>query len=463
MKTSKIFVVLALAIAGFSGFGVSASHADLLVCSASAAQVLRFDDSTGAFLGVFTSGGGLNTPEGLVIGPDGNLYVSSGTDQVLRYDGTSGSFIDVFASGGGLLTPAGLVFGPDGNLYVDSFNSNQVLRYDGGTGAFLGVFASGGGLTVPWDLVFGPDGNLYVSGLGAVLRYNGTTGAFMDVFASFGGGGVLTGLVFGPDGNLYVSSYSTGQVLRYNGSTGAFVDVFASSCFEPAEVAFGPDGNLYCSSNILGQVLRYDGSTGAFLDVFASGLVSPRFFAFTSLSRQLTALSPAKVWIGRKGSDAVGLKVDLLVEVIVRIGSTETQVGRGELDNVSTGSSGFNNAILNSVTLGLLGGAVDVPAGAALETRVSVRRTCSDAGRGSGRVQLWYNGRPVDSGDGRDAGSRFDATIGGSTEDYYLRSGFALAKSAGSSRTSADVTVNSHAQCPARPFTPFGTWSGTLP
>jgi hypothetical protein len=50
----------------------------------------------------FASGGGLDQPEGLVFGPSGNLFVSSGgTDNVLRYNGTTGAFIDVFASAAG--------------------------------------------------------------------------------------------------------------------------------------------------------------------------------------------------------------------------------------------------------------------------------------------------------------------------------------------------------------------------
>ena len=55
----------------------------------------------------------MNEPGGLVFGPDGNLYVSSGiTDEVLRYNGATGAFIDVFvtAGSGGLNEPTFLIF-----------------------------------------------------------------------------------------------------------------------------------------------------------------------------------------------------------------------------------------------------------------------------------------------------------------------------------------------------------------
>jgi hypothetical protein len=65
----------------------------------------------------------------------------------------------------------------------------------------------------------------------------------------------------------------------------------------------------------------------------------------------------------------------------------------------------------------------------------------------------------IDSGATRDEGSRFDATNGSSTANYYLRTGFALSTAAGTARTSIDQFVNSSVGCSGRPFTPFGTWS----
>jgi hypothetical protein len=161
----------------------------------------------------------------------------------------------------------------------------------------------------------------------------------------------------------------------------------------------------------------------------------------------LTALSPAKVWVGLKNGDAVGLRLDLLAEVFVNA----TKVGQGQLDNVSAGTSGFNGAILDTMTLSLNPASLNF--NDALKIMVSARRTCSGAGHNSGMVTLWYNGKEIDTGLARDAGSRFDATIGGSNSNYYLRTSFALSATAGSSRTFVDRFVDSSAPCPNRPFT----------
>src|SRR5262245_42416081 len=139
-----------------------------------------------------------------MFGSDGQLYVNSEmTSSVLRYDGSTGAFIDVFASGGGLEEPLDLLFGPDGNLYVTSEGTDEVLLYDGTTGTFLDVFASGGGIDESEGLGFGPDGNLSVvsEATDEVYRYEGTTGAFIDIFIEEGSGGLAepTFLTFGPD------------------------------------------------------------------------------------------------------------------------------------------------------------------------------------------------------------------------------------------------------------------------
>jgi streptogramin lyase len=293
----------------------------LLVSSGFNFTVKRYDGTTGAFVNNFASGSPLSDPTGiparpqfqptgLVIGPDGNLYVSLSTDstidKVLRYDGTTGAFLGTFiaAGAGGLAGPRDLVFRPDGNLYISSSGSNQVLRYNGTTGAFDKVFASGFGLIEPKGIVFGPDGNLYVSSFSfdptqatanQVLRFNGSgqplpaSGQTGATFVAIHAGGLAGpfGLVFGTDGNLYVSSLLTNQVLRYNGTTGAFLSVFVTAgsggLDQPTNMVFGPDGNLYVSSFNSDVVLRYNGTTGAFLGTFASGggLDGPVGLAFT--------------------------------------------------------------------------------------------------------------------------------------------------------------------------------------
>jgi hypothetical protein len=167
-----------------------------------------------------------------------------------------------------------------------------------------------------------------------------------------------------------------------------------------------------------------------------------------------------KLWLGAKTNADKTLRLDLLAEVFV----DGVPVTPGQLSNVTIGGVGFANAALLTVPVP----AVDAPSGSLLEIRLSARRPCVASGPASGSVRFWFNGQPVDSGPGRDAGSRAGVTAAGYTSILYLRDGFVLSTVAGPGGAAdafLDLAVNSSVPCtgPGRPFSPFGTWSMTIP
>lgn len=342
--------------------------------------ILRYNETTGAFITNFTNGRFDEEMEGGVFGPDGHFYVTVnnlGSGAVLRYHGSNGGFLNEFVPGGsgGLTVPFGSRFGADGDLFVASisftnanFAQGRILRYSGTNGAFRGTFVpnGSGGLCFPFDLVFGPDGNLYVvdrdfyttgSGFG-VLRYNGLSGAFLGAFVPRGSGGLTnaSGLVFGPDGNLYVSSFNTDSVLRYNGTNGLFIDAFVAArsggLVGPQGLAFGPDGRLYVCSAGNHAVMRYDGKTGAFVDVFVApgsgGLSSgPSFLTFTPASTKLKISRSARgvslSWPCSASNFVIDMRQTLgASDKWTRMSSVPALLGDDFiLTNVATGNHGF--------------------------------------------------------------------------------------------------------------------------
>ncbi len=178
-----------------------------------------------------------------------------------------------------------------------------------------------------------------------------------------------------------------------------------------------------------------------------------------TVKRMLTAVGPAKVWVGLKNSGDAGLRVDLRAQVLVN----GVVAAAGELQNVSSGGSGFDKATLQSIAMSLPNGPVEVPRLAVVSLRVDARRACAGGGPASGTVREWYNGAAVDSGPQRDAGSRIAATVGGWAGDVFQRPLFLLLPNDGNVRLSVDAGVNSSAPCPARPFVPFGAWSIIVP
>ena len=91
-----------------------------------------------------------------------------------------------------------------------------------------------------------------------------------------------------------------------------------------------------------------------------------------TVKRMLTAVGPAKAWIGLKNNGDAGLRVDLRAQVLVN----GVVAAIGELPNVSAGGGGFNNAILQSIAMSLVSGPVEVPRFAMVSLRVEARRTC---------------------------------------------------------------------------------------
>jgi sugar lactone lactonase YvrE len=157
-------------------------------------RVARYRLSNGTYLGDFDRDGfdAPFYPRGLVLGPDGLLYVSafgcpySGNPLglligfVLRFDPRTGMFVDVFASNETipeLHRPEGLVFDEDGNLWVTSFradadDNDKILELSGPDNPNPGELKrvlpladpvnEGGVRAYAQAILFGPDGDLFI-------------------------------------------------------------------------------------------------------------------------------------------------------------------------------------------------------------------------------------------------------------------------------------------------------------
>lgn len=237
----------------------SAAAEEIVVCDFDGDDVRRYDAATGELLGTWTRAPELDGALGIVVGPDGHVYVASEEyNAVLQFDGATGEFIKVFVGDdpltpddetGGLKGPGALLFAADGSLLVSSFDGDAILRYDGATGSFDAVFveAEAGGLNGPdAGMVFGPDGDLYVPSYYSdeVLRYDGVTGEPLGAFTPADGSLSRPRTLLFVGAHLLVTSEGSGEVVRFDAGTGAFVDVLVG----PASAA--PFDNLKSPSGM---------------------------------------------------------------------------------------------------------------------------------------------------------------------------------------------------------------------
>lgn len=265
------------AVSGLRGpRGIIIKGDDLLVVNQNvdqpfAGEVLRFDAATGTFLGPVVEAADPDAPFapfGMVLGGANTLLVgnlmqkdSVSPGRVSQYDATSGDFLGEATVKNNEHHPRGVVIGPDGSLYVAARDLKKtglggtVFRFDKKNGKCEVLIDDKGGvgrLNRPDGLVFGPDGLLYVTSFRAdgtdvdSIRIYGPAGGFLDSIPLFDPTtdprAFSQAILFGPGGKLFVSIFdrgalgnNLGELRCYDVATHSYV-VFAANVTEGGEL-----------------------------------------------------------------------------------------------------------------------------------------------------------------------------------------------------------------------------------
>ncbi len=207
---------------------------------------------------VLTRGAPIQGSNGIAVGPDGKLYVTSVSGrEIVVMNRFSGRILERFGIDDGVETPDDVVFGADGSLYWTALFAGEVgRRQPDGTVSIVADLPPG-----PNPIAFNDEGRLFVG-----------LAAFGDGLYEVDPEGIdpptlllpidgLNGFAFGPDGLLYSPQTTTGSVIRIDVDA-LTVETFATGFTLPVALDFDSGGRLYVNDTAADQIVRIDLATG---------------------------------------------------------------------------------------------------------------------------------------------------------------------------------------------------------
>ncbi len=214
----------------------------------------------------------LAEPRGLLIAPDGSMYVAEQRSGAVARIDAEGKITRIAT---GLRSPHDLAMDSAGNLYVAETAADRVAKIDR-AGVVTSFIAD---LESPVDLDFSPDGDLWVCELTGMVRAFSPQGA-SRVVAELKG---PHGLAFGAPGTTYINDWRGNRVVKWvAGQVQAFADVAS-----PVGIAIGRSGDVYVAQPQAHQMSRIT-PNGQRSD-FATGLNEPRDPVFDRQGRLYVA------------------------------------------------------------------------------------------------------------------------------------------------------------------------------
>lgn len=189
----------------------------MLVTNLNTDEIVKFDATTGEYLGTFATG--IDGPTRMKLGADSLLYVLqwNGNGKAFRYQ-LDGTFVDEFTATG-VTNSIGLDWDSAGNFYISSYNTGKVRKFSA-AGDDLGNFVTAN-LSGPTNIWFAENDELFVSdwNTGSVKRFD-STGNYIGVFIS--GLPQVEGVDFFPNGDIILGSGGTSCVRIYD-SAGNYI------------------------------------------------------------------------------------------------------------------------------------------------------------------------------------------------------------------------------------------------
>ena len=213
------------------------------------------------FVGAWDTGGG----QDVKVGPDGNIYLSSGP--MIKIFDVNGNFITSWTDAVHIEDINGFDFDSHGNLYAMESSSNQVVKLDN-QGSFVLTWEIGDS-AVTNRIACDSRNNVYVINYDTnqILKYN-SNGSFIRSWTPWDGSSCL-----GIDSQDFV--YVAGSLIQKFNINGEFIKKWESplneggSLITPHGMAIDSLNAVYVAEIDVGRIQKFD-SEGEFITEFGS-------------------------------------------------------------------------------------------------------------------------------------------------------------------------------------------------
>ena len=232
-------------------------------------------------------------PQGIVGGPDGNLWICEVDGNKIARLTTAGVFTEF-----PIPTPASgtetICVGPDGNLWFAEEDVGKIGRItlDGA----ITEFPIPTGNSQPDGIATGPDGNIWFAETGGSRVGKITVDGVITEYIVLSPNASPGGAAGGSDGNVWFVEFNVGKVGRVT-KTGVVTEFpIPTPDAQPYYISSGHDGNLWFSEGAAAKVGRI--TTAGAITEFSDGLTGTADF--------LTPADDGNVWFTEYFNGAVG-------------------------------------------------------------------------------------------------------------------------------------------------------------
>ncbi len=197
----------------------------------------------------FSSGSG-SYPEGIVTGPDGNLWAADYISNQIEKITTSGA-VTTYALPSGS-DPEGITVGPDGNPWFCEKGTNKIGKIT--TSGTITEYSLGSGMG-PTDITTGADGALWVTAYTSSMIVRITTSGEISEYPITLHSGPQD-IAAGPEGDLWWTDYKTGNIGKIS-LLGEVMEYAQSGSNQPYGMTAGPEGYMWFTdseSNNIGKI-----------------------------------------------------------------------------------------------------------------------------------------------------------------------------------------------------------------